>query len=120
MAGEGRRRQPAGGQEHPDLIEDQQPAAIHAVRDRAAEQRHRDQRPELDGPEQADEERRVGLDVQLIGQRDEGRLGAHPGDEVPADDEPEVTAVAKRGEIRQQPRAEHTIRLRLIARGKAD
>jgi hypothetical protein len=70
-----------------DLIEQQQPAAVRPVRQRPAEQRHRDERPELDRAEQTGEQRRPRLDVDLVGQRDERRLRAEPGDEV-AQDEP--------------------------------
>jgi hypothetical protein len=63
-----------GGQHEPDLIEQQQPAPIDPVGDRAAEQRGRDERHQFDGAEQPNEQSRPRLDVHLIRQCNQRRL----------------------------------------------
>ena len=99
IAGERDRRQPGGCGDEPDLHEQQQHAAVEAVGDGAAEERHRDQRHQLDRPEQAGEERRPGLEVDLERQRDEHGLRAEPGDELSEDEQPQVARGAQRREV---------------------
>jgi hypothetical protein len=65
-------------------------------------QRHGHERNQLDGSEQPDDERGPGQQVQLEGQGDERRLGPQIRHEAAADDQPEITTVAKGREVRAQ------------------
>src|SRR3954469_6581767 len=89
----------AGGQDERDLVEEQQRAAIVAVGERAAEQRHRNERSELDGAEQAGQERRVRLDVELVGERDERRLRPEPRHDGARHEQPQVARGAQRRDV---------------------
>jgi hypothetical protein len=99
MTEPGRRREGCRGQHEADLVEKQQDAAVHPVGDRPAEQRGRHERHDLDRAEQAYEQRRVGLDVHLVGQRDQRRLRAQSRDEPAEHDQPQVAAVPERGQV---------------------
>ena len=101
---ERRGRQRARAHHQRDLVEQQQPAPVEAVGDRAAEEREDDQRRELDRAEQARQERRAGLRVELERQRDERGLGAEPGDEVARDEESQVARLAQRGDVNGEAR----------------
>ena len=54
---------------------------------------------ELDRPEQAGEERRARLEVDLERQRDEHRLRAQPGDELAGDEQPQIARGAQRRDV---------------------
>jgi hypothetical protein len=93
-AGEGQRGEGARAGDERDLVEQQQPLAIHAVGDRPAQQRRGDERRELDGSEQAGEEGGAGLRVELVGQRDERRLRPEARDELAHGEQPQIARVA--------------------------
>ena len=78
-AGERRHGQGQGDHDQRDLAAEQQEAAVEAVRERPAEQRGDDQRHQLGAAEQTGEKNRVGDHEHLVGQSDQGRLGAEPG-----------------------------------------
>jgi len=107
VADERHHRQPARTQHQAELIEQQQPPAIHAVRDCAPQQRHGDERHELDGAEQSDEQRGSGLNVELVGERDECRLRAQARDQGPDHHQAEVMARAERRKVGPEPRKPH-------------
>src|SRR4051794_29273697 len=92
-------REAAGGEHERDLVDEQQRAAVVAVGERAAEQRHRHERAELDGAEQAGEERQVRLDVELVGERDERRLRPEPRHDGARDEQPQVARGAQRRDV---------------------
>ena len=79
----------------PGLDEQQQVAAVVAVGERAAPQRHRHQRDELDRAEQAGEERRVRERVDLERQRHQRGLRADRGHEVAQHQQPQIAGVAE-------------------------
>ena len=74
-------RQGGGDRDQGELAEEQQPTAVDAVGEGAAEERGDDQRAELGGADQADEEGRAGDHEHLVGERDQGRLGTEAGDQ---------------------------------------
>ena len=82
-----------------DLVGQQEPPPVGAVGDRPSEEGHGDQGEQLHRPQESDQEGRPGLDVQLVGQGDQRGLRPQVGDEVPADDQAQLAAVAQRGEI---------------------
>lgn len=104
IADRGRRRQRRRRQHEAHLVEEQQLAPVDPVGDGAAQERGGDERRQLDGSEEPDQQRRPRLDVHLVGQRDERRLRAEARQEAPHYDEPEVAALAQRSEIGSQPR----------------
>jgi len=69
------------------LGQQKQPAPVDGVRDRAADDRQRQEREQLAEGEQADLERRVGQLVELEGRRDRRDLAAEGGDGL-ADEQP--------------------------------
>jgi hypothetical protein len=103
VPGERAGRQPAAQRHEGDLVEQQQAPPVHPVGDRPAEQRHEDERAELDRSEQTDQERRPGLHVELVGQRHQGGLRPHPGDEVAHDEPPQVGRLAHRRGVDGHP-----------------
>ena len=66
----GRRRQRRRRQHEAHLVEEQQLAPVDPVGDGAAQERGGDERRQLDGSEEPDQQRRSRLDVHLVGQRD--------------------------------------------------
>ena len=92
----------AGQRDERDLVEQQQPAAVHAVGERPADERHQDQRPELGRAEQAGQQRRVRLRVDLKRQRDERGLRPEARDEVAQHEQPQLARGAQRAEVRRQ------------------
>ena len=78
----------------------QQPA-VERVRQRAAHQRHGQDRHELADAQRADRERRAGQVVHLERQRDERDHRAEERDELPEEQQPELAA-AQRGEVEEQ------------------
>ena len=85
----------AGHDDDRDLVGDEQHAPVVAVGQRAAEQRHGDERDDLDGAEQAGQEGRSRLDVDLVRQRHQGGLRAQAGDDVAEDEQPQVPRFAQ-------------------------
>ena len=65
-----------GADDHPALLDQHQLAAVERVRERAADERHRQHRDQLGECEQADGERRVRQRVHLVRQRDVADLAA--------------------------------------------
>ena len=97
-----RQREPRRGQHETDLVEQEQRAAVNPVGDRPSEERGGHERDDLDRAEQPDEQRRMRLHVDLVGQRDERRLRAEPRDEAAKHDQAQVAAVAQWREIGSQ------------------
>ena len=98
-----------------DLVEQQQAAAIGAVRERAADERHRHQRPELCRAQEACLQRRVRLHVDLVGQRDERRLRSHAADEVAEHEQAQLARGAQRGQVGGDTREAQALHLRVPA-----
>ncbi|HJY93600.1 MAG TPA: hypothetical protein VJ371_01515 [Streptosporangiaceae bacterium] len=83
-------RQARAAPGHQHLRHHQQPAAVHGVDHRSAQQRSADQREELGQRHQADVERRVGQLVHLVRHRHRGQLGAEHGHQFPEDQQAQV------------------------------
>ena len=98
-AGEGQRRERGRDEDERDLVEQQQPAAVAPVGQRAAEQGHRDERDQLDRAEQAGQEGRAGLDVDLVRQRDQRRLGPEARHDVAEHQQAQVARLAQRCDV---------------------
>ncbi len=88
-------RQGGGDRDQGELAEEQQAAAVEAVGEGAAEERGDDQRAELGGADQADEEGRAGDHEHLVGERDQGRLGAEAGDQRARREQAEIARLAQ-------------------------
>jgi len=78
-----------------DLAVEEQPAAVETVGEGAAEERGDDQRAELGGADQPGEEGRAGDHEHLVGERDEGRLGAEAGDQRAHREQAEIPRLAQ-------------------------
>ena len=86
------------------LGREDEPAAVHRVGDRAADEREREQRTELDGADHPDGERRVRELVHLKRDRDERDLASEERDALAAPEEPEVPRLAERACVDREPR----------------
>jgi hypothetical protein len=102
-AGRRGHRQSGGDRDQGVLAEEQQAAAFEAVGEGAAEERGDDQRPQLGEADQPGEEGRAGEHEHLVGQRDQRRLGAEPGDHGAQRDQAEVARLAQGLDVHRYP-----------------
>ena len=84
------------------LGHEQEAPPVDRIGHRAGPQREDEDRDELGEGQGADRQGRVGLDVDLVGQRDPGDLGAHPGHHLAAPEEPVVTVLPERRGVDEQ------------------
>ena len=90
----------AGGEQRlRDPGEDEQPATVVVVRERAAVEPEGDERAELHQSHEADGEVRAGEAVELVGDRDVGHHRAEVGDPARGEEDPEVAGAAQRGQV---------------------
>ena len=95
-------RQPGAARRHQHLRDHQQPAPVHRVDHRTAQQRPGDQREQLGDGHQPDVERRVGQLVHLVRHRHRGQLVAEDGHELAPDQVAEVARPPQRRQVDEQ------------------
>ena len=99
---DGEYRERGAGQRQDRLRQEQQPAAVDGVGDRAAVQREGDQRHQLDHRERTDRQGRAGRQPQLVGQRDDRDLAAGRTHHLAQPDQAEVAIPAQWLQVEQQ------------------